>query len=296
MVDNSGSMATIDPGQTQTRWEIISSAVPAFASAPENAGLYVGLDFFPEIVAPDAALVADCNPTSYETPDVPIDVVPGANNAQVAALAAAITSRLVSGNTPSTPALQGAIVSAAAWQAGHPEQDTFVVFVTDGQPNGCNCTVANAAAIAAAGVAQNPPIRTFVLGVGPQVGNLDAIATGGGTGPTATVITAGGAMALTTALDAIRSSAVACDYQLPPGLDDSLIDLEARMGSQGTPTLLARVSDASACGSGAGWFLRPPAEASAAPTGISLCPSSCDALKMTAGSTLQILAGCKIGL
>src|SRR5687767_14035737 len=48
MVDSSGSMTTVDPGQTNTRWQNLTQAIPPFVNDPANAGMMVGLDFFPE--------------------------------------------------------------------------------------------------------------------------------------------------------------------------------------------------------------------------------------------------------
>jgi hypothetical protein len=304
MVDNSQSMNTVDRGQTQSRWNIIRAAVPAFLSAPENAGLWVGLDFFSEPLRVDAGgggqgnNNTSCNVVDYENLNVPVDVLPGGNNAQVNALTTAINTRVVQGNTPTTPALQGAISSAATWQSAHPEQNVFVVFVTDGQPNGCNSSVANAAAAAAAGVLATPSIKTYVLGVGVEVGNLDAIAVGGGTGPTAYLVTSGGAAALTAALNTIKGTAVACDYKVPDLsgrlLDFTQINVQSRVGSQGNQVLLGRVDNAAACGTGDGWYYdQPVVIGGPPPTTITLCPSTCDPLKTTPGSELQVLIGCK---
>jgi len=210
MVDSTGSMATVDPGQTLSRWEIITNGLPAFASSPENAGLFVGLDFFPEVLTGMPAAL-QCDVTAYESPDVPIAALPGVNNEQVEALTAAIANRVVGGGTPTTPALQGAIASAGAWRTAHPEQDVFVVFLTDGIPNGCSSTVATAATAAAAGVSGDPSIKTYVVGVGPEVvANLDPIAAAGGGSPKATALTMGGPAALTDALNAIRASVSGC--------------------------------------------------------------------------------------
>ena len=309
MMDNSGSMMTVDPGQTQTRWQLISTAVPAFLSDPTNAGIYAGLDFFPELLGgtPDAGrrggnnggnANASCNVADYENPNVPIAIVPGANNAQVNAFSTAITTRVVQGQTPTTPALEGAIHSATLWATAHPEMNTFVVFMTDGQPNGCMSTVANAAAAAAVGVAATPSMKTFVLGVGPDVGNLDAIAVGGGTGPTAYLVTTGGAAALTAALDAIKGTAVSCDYKVPTPANGSMIDfstvnIQARVGSAGMASLVGNVANAAACGTGPGWYYDQPLGGPVAPTTITLCPGTCSALKSNAGSELQVLIGCK---
>jgi len=307
MMDNSGSMTTVDRGQTQSRWELISTAVPAFLSNPANAGLYAGLDFFPELLLTDAGAGrngggnnnnnASCNVADYENPNVPVGLIPGANNAQANAFATAITARVVQGQTPTTPALEGAIHSASLWQTAHPEMSTFVVFMTDGQPNGCNSSVANAAAAAAAGVAGTPPIKTYVLGVGPDVGNLDAIAVGGGTGPTAYLVATGGADALTAALNLIKGTAVSCTYTVPTtngaALDFSKVNVQTTVGSNGTPTLVDRVDDLAACGTQSGWYYDQPLDAGVPPTTITLCPSTCAPLTSTNGSTLQILIGCK---
>lgn len=306
MMDNSGSMTTVDRGQTQTRWQLIATAVPAFLSNPTNAGIYAGLDFFPEILMADAGAGrnggnnnnnASCSVADYENPNVPIAVVPGANNSQVNAFATAINTRVVQGQTPTTPALQGAIHSATIWAAAHPEMNTFVVFMTDGQPNGCNSSVANAAAAAAAGAAATPSIKTYVLGVGPQVGNLDAIAVGGATGPTAYLVATGGADALTAALNAIKGTAVSCTYNVPkttgPALDFSKVNVQATVGTTGTANLVERVDSFAACGTQSGWYYDQPLDGGVAPTTITLCPATCDPLKSTNGSTLQILIGCK---
>jgi len=313
MMDNSGSMTTRDPGQTATRWELITAAVPDFLVSADNAGLYVGLDFFPEPapVNPDAGggrngggnnnNNALCMATDYENLEVPIDVLPGANNSQVGAFANAILTRTVQGNTPTTPALEGALASAAKWQAAHPDQIVAVVFVTDGQPNGCNPnTVATAAAAAAAAAAATPPIHTYVLGVGPESGNLDAIAVAGGTGPTAYLVTTGGAAALTAALNAIKGSAVSCEYKVPSlsgqQLDYTRVNVQTRVGSTGTTNIVGQVPNVGACGTDPGWYFDIPVPANPSapgPTTITLCPASCDPLKMTTGSQLQVLLGCR---
>jgi len=303
MMDNSGSMSTVDPGQTLSRWEIISAAVPAFAADPANAGLFAGLDFFPEPGAGGGArggggATASCVVTDYEMPNVPIDVLPGAGNVQANAFGTAITGRTLGNGTPTQPALEGALAFAATWQTAHPERTVYVVFVTDGLPNGCNSTVANAAATAAAGLAGTPSIQTYVLGVGPEVvANLDPIAMAGGTG-TAYVVTMGGAAGLSAALAAIKGTTVTCDYNIPV-LDGGTLDLahvnvQTTLGTNGTPTLIGQVSSAAACGSGAGWYFDNPVPPGVPPpTKITLCPTLCTALQTTTGSQLDVLLGCK---
>ena len=302
MMDSSGSMNDVDKGQTQSRWQLIATAVPAFLSDPSNVGLFAGLDFFPEPASGGSGgsggTGISCSVTDYENPNVPIAIVPGANNAQVTAFANAIKGRTVQAETPTTPALQGAIHVASLWQAAHPEMNTFVVFMTDGQPNGCSSTVKNAAAAAASGVAGTPSIKTYVLGVGPSTGNLDAIAVAGGTGPKAYLVTTGGAAALTAALNAIKGTALSCDYKVPAParggtLDFTAVNVQTRVGFNGTQSIVRNVPDATACGTADGWYYDQPLGGSTPPTTITLCPSSCSALTSNNGSQLLVLIGCK---
>jgi hypothetical protein len=77
-------------------------------------------------------------------------------------------------------------------------------------------------------------------------------------------------------------------------LDYTQVNVQTRIGSGGTSTLLGQVPNAGACGSGNGWYFDAPVVMGGpAPTTITLCPSSCDPLKMTNGSQLQVLLGCK---
>ena len=109
----------------------------------------------------------------------------------------AIDSVSPGSNTPTEPALEGAIDYASAWAKAHPTHKVIVVFATDGLPMGCDSTVGGAAKIAAAGLAGAQSIATYVIGVfGDQdcpggvtqgqacdvVTNTNQIAKGGGTG------------------------------------------------------------------------------------------------------------------
>jgi hypothetical protein len=290
MMDNSGSMNTIDPGQTLSRWDIVKDAVPGFAHDPANAGLMAGLDFFPEPGMPGGGRNGGGGGGN--------DVLPGAGNVQADAFTTAIAGRMLGNGTPTLPALQGALAAAATWQTAHPERTVYVVFVTDGLPNGCNSTVANAAAAAAAALAGTPSIKTYVLGVGPEVvANLDPIALAGGTNA-AYVVTMGGAAGLSAALAAIKGSIITCDYSLPSldggQLDFRAVNVQTRIGPMGTPNLINQVPSTSACGTGDGWYYDNPVPPGVpAPTKITLCPTSCDALQATPGGQLDVLLGCK---
>ena len=291
MMDSSGSMTTVDPGQTLSRWDSLKTALPTFLNDMANAGMNVGLDFFPE------GTPVLCNASDYSMPNVPVDLI-APNNAQTMALVTAINGRTPSNGTPTTPALQGAIQTARAWQMTHPERNISVLFLTDGQPQGCNSSVNNAAMAAQAGTTGTPPIKTYVLGVGPDTGNLDTIAAAGGT-MKAYMATGGGAADLTKALADIRKSTLSCDYAVPKPeagtLDPTKVIVSVREGMTGNFVEVPNVGNVSGCAmsamnpQGIGWYYDNPSS----PTKITLCPNSCGPLQVADGSQVNVLLGCE---
>jgi Mg-chelatase subunit ChlD len=296
MMDSSGSMVgPPDPGQTQTRWQALQTAIPPFLADMANAGMMVGLDFFPE-----GGLNASCNIMDYTNLDVPIAIIPGANNTQANAITMAINNRMPNGGTPTAPALSGAIQSARTFQMANPDRAISVLLLTDGQPTGCGVNMANplgpAIMAAQAGTMGTPPILTYVLGVGPDTGSLDSIAAAGGT-KMAYMATSGGASALSAALAAIRKSTLGCDYVIPKpeagALDPGKVTVSVKLGDAGSQELPNVVNAAGCAGNpnnpnGLGWYYDNPTM----PTKITLCPNSCGPLQVTIGSEVDILLGC----
>jgi hypothetical protein len=300
-VDKSGSMgcpigpagANCDsppanqPPTTVTRWRAIVDALNAFASAPTSQGLGMGMTFFPQTSGNNNTV--QCMPANYSTPAVPIANLPGNAGAITMALAAQMTNA----GTPTTPALTGALNYARTYASANPGRSVAVVFATDGEPTGCtNNTIATASMAASQAAAANPSIKTFVLGVGPNLMNLNQIAAAGGTNA-AYLVDSGGTDALINALNAIRRNALTCDYTIPatPGkaLDFTQVNVETRVGPNGMSTLVRQVANAAACGSSGGWYYDDPV----APKRITLCPSTCNPLLMTMGSRLNVLIGCR---
>ena len=66
------------------------------------------------------------------------------------------------------------------------------------------------------------------------------------------------------------------------------MNVEVKVGAGGTPQFIGNVANGAACAAKGGWFYDDPA----APSKITLCPQSCEPLKGTEGSTLQVLIGC----
>jgi hypothetical protein len=284
MVDKSGSMNTVDPGSTTTRWISVSLAMGAFLSSPDSAGLGAGIAFFP---ISSAGNVPDCNAADYAVPVVPVEPLPE----PITPIGAAILTQVLARGTPTTPALQGAYRYTQTLQVAEPQRDVAVLLVTDGNPTQCGSDIATASAAASVGAASVPPIRTYVLGIGPNLANLNAIAQAGGTGQ-AYLVESGGAPALTGALNAIRADSITCDYVLPPlggaMVDGGDVSVRARVGLGAASAAVSEVTGAASCGALGGWFFDNPA----LPTRITLCAETCAPLQTTSGSALDILVDC----
>jgi hypothetical protein len=299
MVDKSGSMTcpvgtagmtcTSPPNNPPavTRWSSIKDALVTFANSSTAAGIGAGVGFFP-LMNGNTLL---CAASDYATPVAPIAVLPGS----AAALQAALDANMPNGNTPTVPALGGAIQYATSYAQAHPGRTVAIVFATDGEPTQCGNTntIAGAVNIARMAASAMPPIRTFVLGVGPSLTNLNQIAAAGGT-TAAHLVESGGSAELLTALNDIRKGTLTCDYQIPviPGkpLDLNLVNIRVRIGPPpAMPQLINKVTDASQCGTTqGGWYF----DNNASPTKITLCPATCDPMLKTTGSNLDVLIGC----
>jgi hypothetical protein len=302
MVDKSGSMgcpvgmAGMNctsgpmPPPAVTRWTSIKEALVAFANSPQSDKLGMGMGFFP-LMNGNTLL---CNPTDYSTPAPAIAILPAA----APGIQAGLDAQMPNGNTPTVPALSGAIQYATSYAQMHAGRQVGVVFATDGEPTQCtqnDNTIAGAVRVATAAAMGTPPIKTYVLGVGPSLNNLNQIAVAGGT-QKAYLVESGGSAELITALNEIRKSALTCDYQIPiiPGkpLDLSLVAIKVRVGATGMEQLIAKVDDLSQCGpTQGGWYFDPPLPNA---TKIKLCPATCNPLLATTGSSLTVLIGCRI--
>ena len=292
MMDSSGSMETLDMGQTASRWDNLATAIRGFVNDAANAGMLLGLDFFPEGGASPL-----CNVTDYTNVDVPMGELPMNANAIITAL----NGRMRFGGTPTGPALQGAIQSARTYQVANPSRTLGVLLLTDGQPTGCGVSTANptgpAVMAAQAGATGMPPIKTYVFGIGPETGNLDAIAAAGGT-TKAYLATSSSPTDVAKALADIRKSSQGCDYQIPKPeggtLDPYRVNVSVREGTSGNFFELSYVVNAQGCNGnpnnpqGFGWYY----DNSFSPTKITLCPNTCGPLQAADGSQVNVVLGC----
>jgi hypothetical protein len=288
-LDRSRSMDTVDRGAMKTRWQAVASALDTFINSPLSNGIGAGIAFFPRTTTGGAPL---CGTADYAFPVVPIGVLPGV----APSILKAIELQTRGSGTPTTPALDGAHVYARRQQVTQPDHTTAVVVVTDGVPRDCESTVAGTSAVAAGAVNGTPAIKTYVLGVGPNLANLNAIAQAGGT-MQAYLVESSGEGALLAAFEAIRTSLLSCEYALPqvggklPKLDD--VRVTTTLGANGASTAVDEVASAEACAGRAGWFFDTAPDAGGSPpTKILLCPASCDPLIQSTGNRLDVGINC----
>ena len=302
MMDDSGSMAE------NNKWTQVARAMKAFFADPATAGLRVGLRLFPSNTPTMGCWDTVCNMdqataiTACSTPLVDIAALtaaPAPADAQEAKLLAAIPAMPQqgrrSGGTPTYAALQGAENIAKTYAAAHPAEKVVVVFVTDGEPNGCDEKIPDIAKIASDTLAANK-IETYAIGIlGSNKATMDTIAMAGGT--TAGILI-GGTDGATTEADLlkafgnIKSANVSCDFAVPPPpanlmLNINNVNVNYTPGA-GKAATLPRVKDAASCGTTGGWYY----DDNTTPTQIHLCMNTCTTVQADTGAALQVLYSC----
>jgi hypothetical protein len=286
MYDQSGSMGdtTEDPSFDPTlRWVPVGQAMKAFFGDAQSAGLRAALTFFPN--ATNSCLSAD-----YATAEVALTALPAA------VFSTTITAHAPKGDTPTRAAAASAVAQAKAIAASHPGEKTAIVLVTDGEPYGCginDATMSNAeiVLVAADVAAVAATIPTYVVGVGPSVQHLDAVATAGGT--TAFKVQVGSAAQTTqqllAAMAQIRGALGKCDFDVPKPPDGRQLDygkVNVEVVHPGAPTeTLAYSAD---CATGKGWHFDDPNS----PKKVLLCGSTCDVVKAEAGGKVLVAFAC----
>jgi hypothetical protein len=314
MEDQSGSMGN------DGKWEAVRAALTSFVQLPALSGMGIGLGFFPKPAAaiPPACMscstpqcLLNCGCTSltcinnactcrqfgdscfsedYAAPAVPIAELPGASRAFVDALNAVRPG----GGTPTRPALEGAIQYARSW-GGARNRRVAIALATDAQPTGCgDNTIASVSTLAQNARAEG--LFIFVIGVGSNLNNLNAIASAGGTEKAYLVEGADLGNQFLSALRSIRETAarLACAYAIPTPpagqtLDPARVNVELSGGSPPGTTTLGQVRDRSECGPRGGWHYDNPA----APKQIQLCEATCNAVNGGLYQSIAVTFGCR---
>jgi hypothetical protein len=289
MLDRSFSMD--DAAGGSTKWDAVSSALSSFVGQA-MADTSVGLQYFPLGEGSQWSGDANsCSAADYASPEVEI----GALTQTASRIRASIASQERMSGTPTSAALQGAVDHARSWGASHGGYAPVVILATDGEPTTCDQNLSRIYAIAAAGVSATPSVRTFVIGVGRSLSNLDGIASAGGTTSAFIVDTSGSVSTqFLDALNAIRGKAVGCSYAIPappPGqiIDPGQVNVAYTPGGGSSAQSLQKVASAAACGTSArAWHY----DNETSPSAIVLCPTTCSNVGADAAATVKIVLGC----
>jgi hypothetical protein len=220
-----------------------------------------------------------CDVARYAVPAVPISNA----GSQAADIIGSLADQFPQGQTPTGPALAGALEHARLWAEQHLDRQVVTVLATDGFPTVCEpLAIDDIADVALDASTAARPVRTFVIGVfgngdlgGDGQERLDTIARAGGSDHAVVVNTAGNVTQdFLTALNAIRNTALSCEFQLDAraGLDFDRVNLQVNDPLFGTRELF-NVGDVSACGGGEGWYY--VRDTASNPTQIRVCPSTC---------------------
>ncbi len=305
MIDRSGSMANDGGSTLAVRWQPVVSGLTTFFGDANSSNVSASLAFFSiektTVTTKSCqknndcsrgqscvnnlcqSVDSDCSAASYQQQIVPMTQLPNA-----APFQAAFAATSPSGGTPTAPALQGAI--AAAKDVKALGKNVAVVLATDGAPNDCSSTVTAVENVAAAGLADG--IKTYVIGVGPNTGNLNSFAQKGGSGSAIMIPTNNTAQVsadLIAAVNQIASSLLGCTYGLPTPPSGQTLDVNAVnvnfTPSGGAATTLPYSAD---CSNPNGWHY----DSTTSPTQVILCASSCDTAQKSVGAKLDIIFGC----
>ena len=158
---------------------------------------------------------------------------------------------------------------------------------------GCCPTLSDATQAAAECAAGSQGIPTYVLGVGPELQNLNDIAKAGATKSAYLVGDKDVTVNVLTALNAIRGAAVIpCDLEIPPANNGGALDygqvnvVYSTSGCNFQPAFY--VASEAKCDATGGWYYDDPN----APKRVKLCPSTCDEISRP-GAALRFSVGCQ---
>jgi hypothetical protein len=289
LLDRSGSMLEPITGGggvmpmpgVANKWDSMKEALTKFVQSPASAGLQLGLGYFP------LDGLAQCDVNAYAMPAVPIDALP----AVATPFMTSISGTIPMGRTPTRPALLGA-VQYAQQREMMVNRRVAIALATDGQPNDCGSNLAAVSAVAQ--MASGMGIYTFVIGVGPQLQNLNAIAVAGGT-KMAYLVEMATADQLAAAFKTIQMQAakLACSFMIPPPpagmtLDPDKVNVRFAATDPAKSFDLAMVANRAACGPQGGWYFDNVMN----PKTVTLCETSCAQVNSSGEGQISLLFGC----
>jgi hypothetical protein len=277
--DDSGSMII----RNSPKWSAAKAAAKAFFGSADVRNVHASLSFFPNATPSQEY---SCDPNSYASPQVSMTSLPSS------AFGDALDRQtpMLGAGTPMYVALEGAHRYASV-NAGVRDSDTTtaVVILTDGIPDS-TCQGNSVGAVRDLAARNASSVRTFVIGVGTRLTDLNAIAAAGGTKAAILVDTRDPEQIqrdVLTAINSVRRRAASCDYTIPPPppgqeLDHDLVNVIHT--ENGKPKAIGY---SAGCGDPNGWRYDDPA----APKRILLCDASCDTVRESSGR-VDVLFGC----
>ncbi|HVJ20672.1 MAG TPA: vWA domain-containing protein [Polyangiaceae bacterium] len=307
MFDQSGSMNVClngDPNGSncpgERRMDAVREATDLFMADEESTGIGVGISYFGK----QPISQASCDVADYEAADVEIGVLPD----HADAIMGSLNDVEPTGETPTGAAIRGACSYAQNWKGENPGHEVVILLLTDGIPEApvsccdpatsdtcmpvdpeCCPTLPDAVDAATECLDGDPGIRTYVLGVGPALGNLKDIAEAGGTKDA--YLVEGGEVVdeVLDALRAIRGDAIPCTMPLPTPPDGTVLNLQQVNITYASPacepTYFYNTSGADTCEDG-GWYYDDND-----PPQIQLCPASCEKVSAPGGKLVYTI-GC----
>ena len=288
MFDQSGSMLNDVGGMT--RLQAIQRAAAEFLRDPASRGIGVGIGYFGFLPIGKTS----CDETTYDAPEVEISL----DHEQVIA---SLNSRMPTGETPTAAALRGACTYAKAARQQHPERALSILLMTDGKPEapvscstgGCCPSLVDATDAAAECAAGPQGLPTYVLGVGPELQNLNQIAAAGMTKSAYLVGDKDVTANVLNALNSIRGdAAIPCQLEIPPSTNGQPLDygqvnvVYSTSGCNFQPAFY--VGSEAKCDVSGGWFYDNPD----APTSVKLCQATCAEVTRP-GAALRFSVGCQ---
>ncbi len=292
--DCAGYGPCIEPGKCE--------GDPTYICKTAGASCGVGLGVCDKVVIDGYCTETSiCDAMAYATPAQPIATLPDAASTLIASLDA----QMPAGNTPTGPALTGALQQAKAWAKAHPDHRVVAVLATDGTPTNCSPTnIDEVGDIAADALADDPSLKTFVIGVLSQddvllgaQSELDTVARGGGTTQALIVDTSQDvASQFSAALDSIRTDPLACEFKVPASasgkaLDYSRVNVNFKQGKASTP--LFYVGKLEDCDPDTGGWYYDVDPSKQDPKLIFACPSNCATFQSSTGASVEIALGCE---
>jgi hypothetical protein len=289
LLDQSGSMT-----EHEDRWTPTTNAIKSFVSAPESAGIGIGLQYFPLGKDDDEKCVG----TTYAEPSVPIAPLPGNAQPMIASIDAHYFTQAnccdapEHQGTPTRPAMEGVFAYLRDWLAKHPERDALALLATDGEPSECdNNDIDDVSRVMQEAASGTPVLKSYVIGIGDQE-DLDELAAAGGTGERAFTVDGSGGMTekqLLETLNKIRGESFRCDFDIPSGMysDPNLTNVETSSAAKAR-TQLVKVEKPEDCARATqgGWYH------DAASKRIHVCPEVCRAIRTEPGLKVNIVVGC----